>query len=697
MKNIYAFLLLLLSCSAFAQTITHGPIVGAVSDTSCRVLVRTNEVTSVTVQLSTVNTFATIDASAVVITDAAKDTVAIADIGGLTADTKYYVRALIAGNPSGAGASFKTYPAVGTATHQVFVSGSCLYDLTDADSGLFVTAASYEPKAFLQIGDWGYPDAATGTTDLYGTNPPTSFAVDINNHYNFYKLRYSSPSSIGFIKTLCTDYVYDDHDYLNDNTAKDAASGFKIGFPDLGAPVVLTQPVQARLNTIKAYQDYFPGYKLEDSTEGVYHSFRSGNAEFFVIDTRAMRTPQAAAVSKSGSNWVYNPPVGYSFLGAKQTAWLRNGLSNSTATWKFIISSDAFNIALRMTVDTCLEIGGGNVPYWGSGISGLPNYGYMAWQNYGDCWAGFKEDADSLVKFVMNNNIKNVFMISGDTHTVGLDDGTNSGIPELNSGNLKKANSQEWVTNQQFMGFNIWNKGGSGLCDGNNFDNTFGKIEIFGADSMRLSAVSQAGVEVTGWTFMVNEPYKYNPLYHANRLPKAANDIATAVTNDTAVITVTGNDTDAENDPLYVNLKTNPTNGTAIVNSDNTITYIPAPNFTGVDTFRYLVCDHTNASCLNCASARVTVNVGPSSVIETQSGTIQVYPNPANNVVFIRSSTSQKLVVEMVNLLGEKVLKQTIAGSGNIDTSVLPAGDYVLNITNASTQESTNVRLTVVK
>ena len=114
-----------------------------------------------------------------------------------------------------------------------------------------------------------------------------------------------------------------------------------------------------------------------------------------------------------------------------QTAWLRNGLANSTATWKFIISSDAFNIGLRMTVDTCLKIGNGNVPYWGAGIPGIPNYGYISWQNYGDCWAGFKEDADSLVKFVMTNNIKNVFMVrrsglaeraarAGRRHRIGL-------------------------------------------------------------------------------------------------------------------------------------------------------------------------------------------------------------------------------------------------------------------------------------
>ncbi len=700
MKRIYVALFSLISLSVVSQSVTHGPIVGGVSDTSCRVFVRTDASTSVTIELSTSPSFSTIDASATVTTDAGKDTIAIAAVTGLTADTKYYVRTTIGGTPSGIPAYFMTYPATGAAAHQVFVTGSCLYDLTNADSGLFVRAAMYLPKAFIQCGDWGYPDANSGAQDIYLSNPPTSFAVNMNNHRTFYKLRYQSPSSVGFMRTLCTDYVYDDHDYLNDNTAKDAASGFGLDFlGDLGAPKVYSQPVQARLNTIQAYQEWFPGYKLTDSTEGIYHSFRSGNVEVFVVDTRSMRTPQASAIKKIGGVWTYSPPAGYSILGANQTAWLQNGLLNSTATWKIIISSDAFNLGLRLTVDSLIKIGGGSVSYWAPEVQGItiPNYGYTAVQNYADCWAGFKEDADSLVKFVMNNNIKNVFVVSGDTHTVGLDDGTNSGLPELNSGNLKKANSQEWVTNQQFTGYNIWNKGGSGLCQENNFDNTFGKIEVYGDDSLRLSAVTESGSEVTGWTFMVNEPYKYNKQYHPNRLPVAVNDAASVALNDTVTVSVLNNDTDMENDPLYVTLQTSPANGTASVNGNNTITYIPNTNFSGVDTFRYLVCDHSNMSCLNCATALVTVNAGGTSVITLASDNVRVYPNPAKDVVFIKSDLLQRIEVQLLNLLGETLIQQTITGSGNLNTSALPSGNYLLRLTLAGTQETADVKLQITR
>jgi len=700
MKHIFTIILSLCIVESFSQTVTHGPILGAVTDSSCRVFVRTSSATNFTIEVSTDSTFATGVISFTNTTDALKDTIAITDIAGLVADTKYYVRVAIGSIPSGARASFETFPSASSSTHQVFVTGSCIYDLEEAGSVLFDRAGSYHPKAFIQLGDWGYPDAATGATDIYLSNPPTSYAATYSNHQNFYKLRYQSPSHIGFLQSTSTDYMYDDHDYLNDNSGDDATSGFGLDFlGDLGAPKVYTQPVQARLNSIKAYLEWFPGYKVVDSTEGIYHSFRSGNVEVFVPDLRSMRTPQAAAIKKLGNNWVYSPPLGYSLVGANQMNWLKNALASSTATWKIIISSDAFNLGLRYTTDTCLKIGNGSVPYWAPDVSGisLPNKGYTAVQNYADCWAGFHEDADTLVSFVINNNIKNVFMVSGDTHTVGLDDGTNSGLPELNSGNLKKANSKEWMINQAFMNFNVWNKGGTGLCDAVNYEQSFGKIETFGNDSLRLSAVDYLGNEICGWTFMVNEPYKYNPLHYVNRIPKGVNDVANIAINDTASVSVLSNDSDLENDPMFVNIKTTPANGTAMVNNDNSITYIPNNGYTGTDTFDYSVCDHSNPDCHNCSYARVTVNVGTNAVVEIPQLKILVHPNPATGTVYILASQPVPMQVQIQNMIGEKLLEEKISASESFDVSVFASGNYICTVTNLQTNEKIKTKLTLLK
>ena len=56
-----------------------------------------------------------------------------------------------------------------------------------------------------------------------------------------------------------------------------------------------------------------------------------------------------------------------------------------------------------------------------------------------------------------------------------------------------------------------------------------------------------------------------------------------------------------------VNVTTDPTTGNTTVNGDGTITYTPNPNFSGVDTFEYEVCDNDGA----CDTATVTVTVNP--------------------------------------------------------------------------------------
>lgn len=694
MKQIFILVLLAFCLAGFSQTVTHGPIIGSVTDTSCRIFIRTDISIPVTIELSTSSAFSGIVSSATVLTDASRDTIAIAALSGLTADTKYYVRATIGGVPSGAGSSFETFPAVGTATHQVFTSGSCHYDILSPDSSLYVRMAMDHPKAFIQSGDWGYPDADSGTINIYLNNPSTSFAAHMENHRTFYKRRYSCMGSYSFLHSFPVDYMYDDHDFLNDNCADDAVSGFDLNIlAPLGAPKVYHMPPMARLNSIEAYQEWFPSYPLVDSSEGIYHSFRSGNVEFFVPDLRAMRTAQAAAIRKSGSLWLHLPPAGYSLMGARQAAWLRNALANSTATWKVIISTDPFNHSLQLTYDSCLVIGNGSVPYWAPAISGitLPNMGYTAVQNYADCWAGYKEDADSLLQFIFQQNIKNVFVVSGDSHTVGLDDGENSGLPELNCGILRKANSQEWVINQAFLGANIWNKGGSGLCGGTNFESAYSRIETYGDDSLRLSAVDASGTEITGWTFRVNEPYKFNPSHRLNHLPIAADDAINIAHDDTARMYVTDNDSDADHDTLYVNLRTHPAHGIANIGANNVITYVPDQGYAGTDTFRYMVCDHTNASCPNCAAAFVTISISPTSIMDRSAAAITIYPNPAQDVLYVHASDSRTMEVEMTDILGAQVMHRTVDGNGSIDISSLASGHYYVTVTAGNSTTRTHI------
>jgi VCBS repeat-containing protein len=93
-----------------------------------------------------------------------------------------------------------------------------------------------------------------------------------------------------------------------------------------------------------------------------------------------------------------------------------------------------------------------------------------------------------------------------------------------------------------------------------------------------------------------------------NDAPGAVNDTLSA-TEDTAVTftktQLVGNDTDAEHASLSIASVISGTGGNAVLNSNGTVTFTPAPNFNGAATFTYKATDGTAQSNV----ATVTVNV----------------------------------------------------------------------------------------
>ena len=70
-------------------------------------------------------------------------------------------------------------------------------------------------------------------------------------------------------------------------------------------------------------------------------------------------------------------------------------------------------------------------------------------------------------------------------------------------------------------------------------------------------------------------------------------------------VAVLANDTDPDGDSLAVTVVSPPANGAATVLPDNSISYTPAPAFSGVDSLVYSIADGNGGS----ASATVTITV----------------------------------------------------------------------------------------
>jgi hypothetical protein len=121
--------------------------------------------------------------------------------------------------------------------------------------------------------------------------------------------------------------------------------------------------------------------------------------------------------------------------------------------------------------------------------------------------------------------------------------------------------------------------------------------------------------------------------------PVADNDAATTPEDTPVVISVTANDTDADNniDPAGISIVSGLSDGLAIGNENGTVTYTPDANFHGTDVFTYEVCDTTNL----CDTAVVTITIVPindpptaiddsATVDEDSSVTIEVLPNDSD-------------------------------------------------------------------
>ncbi len=98
----------------------------------------------------------------------------------------------------------------------------------------------------------------------------------------------------------------------------------------------------------------------------------------------------------------------------------------------------------------------------------------------------------------------------------------------------------------------------------------------------------------------------YNGVLDVNsQAPVAQADLATVTENQSVIIDVLANDFDPDGDPLNVDGLVQPRNGRVYENDDNTLTYIPDPNYVGNDEFWYWVEDNNG----NFTKAQVQVTV----------------------------------------------------------------------------------------
>lgn len=187
-----------------------------------------------------------------------------------------------------------------------------------------------------------------------------------------------------------------------------------------------------------------------------------------------------------------------------------------------------------------------------------------------------------------------------------------------------------------------------------------------------LVGVTAASLDPTGFPGIVTG--------NENEDPTAEDEIA-ATTEGTAVtVDVLDNDSDPNGDPLSVAVALSPSNGTATVNGDNTITYVPDSGFVGIDLISYAVEDGRDGFA--SALLFVTVNADPNlfavltgslPLATLSAGTVAVIADvPGAQVLDIRAGAS----ADVREAAGENAF--FMAGNAGDFTIVADAGTVTL-------------------
>jgi alkaline phosphatase D len=183
-----------------------------------------------------------------------------------------------------------------------------------------------------------------------------------------------------FLGSISTYAQWDDHEVIDDFGAQweflnplDMRPGF---------PILVQEGLSAFLN-------YWPIEPNPDEPQRIYRSFRWGkNVELFLLDARSYR---------SRNDLADIPENDKTLLGKAQLAWLKEGLANSTATWK-IVANDCPLAAWR-----------DRPPY--------PIIGQDCWA-HGTSQTGFTRELVDLMTFLDSRNVKNMVWLATDIHAI---------------------------------------------------------------------------------------------------------------------------------------------------------------------------------------------------------------------------------------------------------------------------------------
>lgn len=314
----------------------QGPMVGAVTPDAITIWGRVAGAQQVAVEYSTRPDLSNARTTAPVTARADEDFTVRVRLDGLAPATRYWYRVRVDGQVDRyrqTPFATRTAPVAREAFRVVF--GSCSRVQVDPVQPIFEAVRRAEPDLFLWLGDHVYGD----------TLEPTVLAEE-------YRRQRNVPAVEALLATVPQLAIWDDHDFGINNSDR-------------------TNPM--REGSLRVFRQYWanPAFGT-DGVPGVFFRYAYGGVDFFFLDGRYYRDPNAGPDGP-----------GKTMLGAAQKQWFKQALGASEAPLKVVVSGSG----------------------WSTGDG-----------PQGDTWSAFLHERNELFDFVRDQRIAGVVLLSGDTH-----------------------------------------------------------------------------------------------------------------------------------------------------------------------------------------------------------------------------------------------------------------------------------------
>ena len=400
--------------------ITHGVASGDITEHSAVIWSRTNKQAQMHVEYDADLNFSQPKSAKTALANQTTDFTTHAKLEGLSPNTLYYYRVWFSSLSSSENknrsvvsdamiGSFRTPPdslSVDDTDNPIIsfifaadLGGQLYCRQIDKGYSIFSKMKELSPDFFIANGDMIYagdkcpadgPDGPSGWQNIPG-NFSGIVDADVNwtnieqvidvysKHWQYNRADYHLQS---FLQNTSMYSQWDDHEMINDFGALwEYWNNFnkeREGYPNL-----------VKVGR-EAFFNYSPIDRNAEDKNRIYRSFNWGPyLDLLILDARSYRSPNSMTDTVENNK---------TLLGREQLQWLKQELLNSSATWK-VISSD-----VPISVPT------------GANASIL---GQDAWANGNETnfsKTGFERELQGLLKFLDDNDIKNIVFVTTDVH-----------------------------------------------------------------------------------------------------------------------------------------------------------------------------------------------------------------------------------------------------------------------------------------